>query len=513
MSIDFGASPVTRRLLAGSDSTALRCMHGALSHSALQAHVDQRASTLVQCGVKRLASLGDNGLEWVIVDLAVLQAGIVHVPLPVFFTQQQRRNAIEVAGTDAVLVDPEYYQAGEWSGFALTLTTDAGWYLLQRSDQHVCLPPGTSKITFTSGSTGNPKGVCLSAAGLLNVAEGVAQATSSLHLTRHLNALPYAVLLENVAGLYAAVMQSVENISLPMSAMGLQGSSRFDPGRFHQTLCDWSVDSVIMLPQMLKAYVHWLSATGHRAADSLAYVAVGGAAIGPQWLVRAHQMGVPAYQGYGLSEGGSVQAVNLPGRNRLDSVGHLLPHAQVRFAPDSEILLRSPAFLGYAGQTATTQDWFPTGDLGYVDDEGFLHLSGRKKNLVITGYGRNVSPEWVETCLQDHVGIRAAVVLGDGQRELGAVVWPEDSDTPDDLISNAIAGANTSLPDYARVGRWVRARQAFSMEHGISTANGRPVRAAVERLYFDELFPVEQGDALGTDQPRVNRRFTILENS
>src|SRR3546814_875250 len=148
---------------------------------------------------------------------------------------------------------------------------------------------------------------------------------------------------------------------------------------------------------MLRAMVGAL-ATGKLAApEGLRLAAVGGAAVGRTLLKQAHALGVPAYEGYGLSEGASVQTLNLPRANRPGSAGSALPHAHLRIAPDGEIEISGSVFAGYLGQTDVPLEWWPTGDLGHLDDDGFLHVHGRKKHILITGFGRNVSPEWVET--------------------------------------------------------------------------------------------------------------------
>ncbi|MNI30938.1 hypothetical protein D3C73_848000 [compost metagenome] len=103
---------------------------------------------------------------------------------------------------------------------------------------------------------------------------------------------------------------------------------------------------------------------------------------------------------------------------------------------------------------------------------------------MITGFGRNVSPEWIELRLANQAAIAQAVVLGEGQSELGAVIWPL-GDVSDEAIRASIDQANRALPDYARIGPWMRARAEFSAASGMATANGRPRRAAVADLHAD----------------------------
>lgn len=124
-----------------------------------------------------------------------------------------------------------------------------------------------------------------------------------------------------------------------------------------------------------------------------------------------------------------------------------------------------------------------TGDLGYVDGDGFVHITGRRKHVFITSFGRNVSPEWVESELLQHPLLAQAVVWGEAQADNVAVLWPRRADADDAAILAALAEVNAGLPDYARVARYVRAEAPFSAHDGLLTANGRPRREAILARY------------------------------
>jgi long-subunit acyl-CoA synthetase (AMP-forming) len=133
----------------------------------------------------------------------------------------------------------------------------------------------------------------------------------------------------------------------------------------------------------------------------------------------------------------------------------------------------------YLGQTEPMPQWWPSGDLGEVDADGYVYIRGRKKNILISAYGRNISPEWVETALTSQTPILQAVVFGDGEPSLWAVIWATQPDTSDKDLQAAIDRANATLPDYARVSQWVRANDGFHTQSGYATANGRPRRASI----------------------------------
>lgn len=455
------------------------------------AEVDRAAEALR--GQRVVASLLDNSAAFALLDEALRQAGVVHLPLPLFFTPAQRQHALHAAGASLLLL-PHAVAAATLPG------VPAPWLLggealarVPLPHAPVALPPGTQTLSFTSGSTGEPKGVGLSAAALDAVRDGVVAALGELGIERHLSALPYAVLLENLAGLAAARRQGATVLAQPLASLGLQGASQFDAARFDAVVRERAPHSLILLPQMLRAWVAHLQREGLRAPASLRLVAVGGAAVGAPLVEAALQLGLPVAEGYGLTEGASVQTLNRPGQQRPGSAGTPLPHARLRVADDGEVWIGGTLFSGYLGEPASgAQDgWWPTGDLGRLDADGHLHLLGRKKNLLITAFGRNVSPEWVETALRSQPAIGQAAVFGEAQPALSAVLWPSRPDLPTVALQAAVDAANASLPDYARIAHWIPARAPFDASSGLATPNGRPRREAILALHGDTLFQPE----------------------
>ena len=462
-----------------------------LSHLQLKDETARLAHCFQEQGPRTVASLLDNGAAWVLLDRALAQAGLVHVPLPVFFTPQQMAHALMACGADALITAPAL--ASQWPeapASPLPVGRDA-LVLLRLAGRAVPMRAGTRKITFTSGTTGNPKGVCLSGEAMDRVAQGLVQALAPLDIRRHLCALPLAVLLENIAGVMAPLAHGAECVVSPLAELGLQGSSRFDPAVFHAAVLQHAPNSLILLPQMLRAWSGWLAATDQRAPTGLRMVAVGGAAVGARLIQDARSVGIPAYEGYGLSEGASVQTLNLPGADRPGSAGKALPHARLRVDAHGQIHVAGSLMSGYLGDqpfnSAPAHEWWATGDVGHLDAEGFLHVRGRLRHVLITAFGRNVSPEWVETALRSDPTVAQAVVFGEAQPALSAVIWPLRPDTSDTQLQAAVQTANASLPDYARIGHWVRASAEFSPATGMATPNGRPQRQAIQDHHANAL--------------------------
>ena len=218
-----------------------------------------------------LAVLADNGPPWAIADLATLKAGVAHLPLPPFFSASQVAHALNDSGADRVLTDqPERIEALD-----LGFVRDDAWnglMLLRRPARRAGLPAGTAKLSFTSGSTGTPKGVCLSAEGLLDTARAVCSRLDDLPIDRHLAVLPLALLLENVAGIYAPLLRGAP-IHLPgLQSLGWRGMAGFDPSALCRAAQSAHANSMILVPELLKAWIAYLGATQRKAHDELAFV-------------------------------------------------------------------------------------------------------------------------------------------------------------------------------------------------------------------------------------------------
>jgi long-subunit acyl-CoA synthetase (AMP-forming) len=411
----------------------------------------------------------DNGPDWLAADLAAERVGIALVPLPAFFAPQQLAHAAAASGMDALLCDsPGAARALGFDGRHAIDGTGLGWF--RRDAQPVALPDGTTKITFTSGTTGEPKAVCLGAGAQQALVRALDEATRPLAIERHLCLLPLAVLLENVAGARTALAARAECAVPALTEVGLSGATGFDPLACLASLARWSAESVILLPQMMHALTAALEA-GAPCPPRLVFAAVGGAKVSPSLLLRARAAGLPAYEGYGLTECASVVALNLPGADRPGSVGRPLAHAHVRIDTVGEIVASGVR----------------TGDLGRLDDDGFLHVEGRRKHVIITSFGRNVSPEWPEAELAAGGAIAQCAVFGEARPSLGAVLVPRAPAMADAALEAAVQRANARLPDYARIGAWIRADAPFSPASGTLTTNGRVRRDAVWARYGARL--------------------------
>ena len=456
-------------------SPALGSSQHQLSYEALWQQLPVLATQLQQAGIARLALQLDNGLPWALIDLACAMAGIVVIPVPHFFSPQQQAWLLESSGADA-LISPSH--PGWLASEPVSLSFGMLPLWRRTPAQLPPLPAGTAKITYTSGSTGQPKGVCLSLEQMMAVCGSLAARVAPARVEKHLTLLPLTTLLENLTGLYVPLLTGACSQIPSLRERGFSGSSKLDPATLAQALQRWPSHSLVLVPELLRLLLALCSAnpTLAKSLTALRFVAVGGGKVSPELISQARQLGLPVYEGYGLSECGSVVALNGPEGDLIGSVGKPLPHCRVSIATDGEILVEGASMLGYLGTNEPTPSQIATGDLGHLDAEGYLHITGRKKNLQITAFGRNFSPEWIEAEAQLCPAIARIVIFGDGQPANVALIQPMPG--ADALLAQQVAQLNHRLPDYARIHHWLPV--ALDQHPGLLTANGRPRR---ERIY------------------------------
>lgn len=461
----FAEHDPSREASVGSDA---RC-----DYQSLYERIQVTMDALLQSGTSRLGLRAQNSLTWAVVDLAASALGITVIPIPLFFSEAQTKHLIENSQLDTVFSDSAWslsYFEEERVG-----DLDGVFYSLRAPNQSKVT---FSKITYTSGSTGTPKGACLDEFTLMTIVGSLSASLESTISGRHLCLLPFATLLENVAGLYLAWFMGRSVVIDDPSHFGLDSNHVFDAKRFAEAVKVYQPDSVILLPQMLKQL---LESNTHQALASLKFIAVGGGKVAPELLELANEVGLPVYEGYGLTECGSCVALNTPQANKPGSVGKPLPHAHIRFSPRGEILVTGAAMQGYLDNAPASTE-IATGDVGHLDEDGFLFVTGRIKNVIISSFGRNISPEWVESFFLANPFIYQIAVFGEAQPHLSAVIVLSKHASRI-RVAEAVAAINLTLPDYARVIEWVVAEAPFHAENGLATNNGKLRRAAIATKY------------------------------
>ena len=438
--------------------------------------VEHIAADLKQRQLSLVASRLDNGLPWIALDLACIAAGVCHLPIPPFFTPAQVEHALSDSGAEVLVTLNEQ-------------ASDHALYHFQSLGQHPRIPKHIAKhiakVTYTSGSTDQPKAVLLSQQTMETVAQSLARSVGLSPADRHLILMPLAVLLENIAGVYAPLLAGAAMVAPPVAETGLLGANGVDGAAMLGAIRSAQATTAISTPHTLAALTQ---AVEQAPASSLRFLAVGGASVSTDALQQAEAVGLPVFQGYGLSECASVVCLNTPQHNRPGSVGRPLDHSRIKIAEDGEVMVSGPRFDGYLGSSPEehTGPWLGTGDLGRLDPEGYLWIHGRKKNRYATAFGRNVSPEWPERELRRHPAIAQAAVYGEAQ-PVNVAVLSLAADADHAAVQTAVQQANTALPDYAQISAWLPAQAPFSVANGQLTGTGRPRRAAIFNAYAQDI--------------------------
>lgn len=469
-----------------SGRIALDDGHRTITYGDLPDIVLSEANFLRASGGLRFALLADNGVGWAISDLALHHLHRLNVPMPGYFTPAQKHHVLEDPGIDTVVTDRPVEVQEHWPQFHLLGSSPSSGLSILRRDLEFWgqrrAPFGVAKVTYTSGSTAEPKGVCLTSATLNRVTRSLANSTSSIGIQRHLCLMPLPTLLENLAGVHAPLRAGATCIVPSCNDTGMSFGA-LDPSRLLKTLNLTRPDSVVLVPELLRLLVRTAQA-GQPLPSSLKFVAVGGAVVSPSLLAEAKDVGLPVFEGYGLSECASVVSLNTPGATRAGSVGRPLPHVRVRAGEGGQLFVTGAVMSGYLGDAFShAPQEIATGDLGEIDEDGYVYVHGRLRNIFITSYGRNVSPEWVERELVHELVIRHAFAFGEAQPAVSALLSPAQPGLDHSVLDAAVSRANDRLPDYAQVRRWSCMPEHPTFSNGLLTTNGRLRRERVVELF------------------------------
>ncbi|HET7868099.1 MAG TPA: AMP-binding protein [Burkholderiaceae bacterium] len=386
----------------------------------VRTEAQRMAKLLGDAGTRVLASLLDNSVAWVVADLAAALAGVVHLPLPTSLTRTQLAQALRSATADAWLTTPlvAQHMRGSLPGHEVRRCELAGDLLAL-----VAQPPGMPRAARAEagGQQVRPDPAAMQCA-----AEGLMRATATLGITRHLCVLPLTEPLERVAGLKTALARGADCVVLPLHQVGLTGTTGFDAAAFHAAVLRHEPHSMVLRPALLRAWSAHLHATRQSAPRWLRLVLVAGPAVGdparpggpstfglrdlPRGLMEAHAAGIPAYEGYAPAPDGLLQTLNLPGADLPGSAGRVLPHAQLRCTALGEIEVAEPRLADQPAH-APGPVWRPTGDLGRIDAQGFLHLADPARDTAPAAAGPLAAPDWAAATLRGGPCLRTPVSL------------------------------------------------------------------------------------------------------
>jgi long-chain acyl-CoA synthetase len=431
-----------------------------LSWSDYRHQADGAAVGLIELGIKpgdRISIFSENRYEWLIADHAILSAGAVNVPMHAPLTAPQAAYQLGHSDARGILVSnqaqadkvasvldelplleflisfepiqpPARLKSLTWEGLK-----HRGWQrglegraeILRR--EMALTGADLATIIYTSGTTGNPKGVVLTHDNLLSNALATRDVSDVRPGDVQLSWLPYSHIyartvdhyLTNVTGATLALADSVDTLMTNLAEihpMWMTAVPRFYEKVWTAVEAAPPADRAKRLRQIFGPRLRHLSS--------------GGAPLPKHIGAAFAELGVPLYEGYGLTESSPVISFNSEASNRLGTVGRAIPGVEVKIASDGEVLSRGPHIMrGYwKNPEATAQTivdgWLCTGDVGTIDADGFLSITDRKKDLIITSGGKNIAPTELERLLISDPCIDQAVVYGDRRPFVTAIVVP-----------------------------------------------------------------------------------------
>jgi long-chain acyl-CoA synthetase len=531
----------------------------------------------------RVAILSENRPEWAISDYAALSLGAATVPIYATLTPEQTLHILRDSGAKIIFVSSQEQlkkitsiqsQCGLEKIVVMDEVTAPD--VVQMAPIMASGPQGRDEafdaralaitaddlatIIYTSGTTGTPKGAMLShgnlASNLLYSLDGYDSTPGRIsisflplsHVTaRHVDytllwhgiTLAYCPfheqLLEALAEVrphfFVAVPRVYEKIYTKVQTSAQEGIKR--------QIYDWAIqvgrahkDEV--LAGKKPTDLQW------RLADKVFYSKVkaalggrvkvfisGGAPLSRDTLDWYASMGMRINEGYGLTETSPVIALNSPEHFRPGSVGRILKNVQVRIAEDGEILVSGPSvFKGYWNMPVETAnvfegDWFHTGDVGHLDEDGFLFITDRKKDLIKTSGGKFIAPQPIEGKLKANALVAEAAVIADRRKFASAVIAPNFDAleywarqnrvtfaTRQDLVANAqvfalfedvIADVNRNLAQFEKIKKFIVVADEFSIANNALTPTMKLKRRFIEERYrrqVDELYEADSQAAL-----------------
>ena len=519
------------------------------------------AAGIRACGITsgdRIAIQSENRPEWLVADLAGQAIGAIVVgvyptspaaeleylmthsgaKLLIAEDEEQVDKAVAVRGKlpdlqDVFVVDPRGVAddaARRWDELEGAEPLDLDVAAAELA------PEATAIIVYTSGTTGPPKGAMLSHANMLYAARTFRDAYGTKPDDEVLSYLPLCHIAERLFSVLGA-LEAGYVVNFGAGGESFSADMReVQPTVFLGVPRVWEkmlasvevrmADASVLKRLAWRAALARGGALGHLLAfralrEKLGLLRVraaisGAAPIAPQVLEFFARIGVHVREGYGQTEGTAVATATPADGIRIGTVGTALPEVELRIADDGEILVRSPGvFKGYfrdeeaTAQTVDPDGWLHTGDVGELDADGYLTITDRKKDIIITAGGKNISPSEIENKLKVSPFVREAIVVGDRRKYLTALIGIELDTVADwagrrgvtfttyadlaakepvrELIGEWVERVNGELAQVERVKRFTLLRKELDHEDGQLTATQKVKRAAISEEFADEV--------------------------
>ncbi len=422
-------------------------------------------------------------------------------------------------------------------------------------------PDSLASIIYTSGTTGVPKGVMLTHSNFIHNVVFSKTALKMGERDAHLSFLPLSHVFERTAGYYlmiyigASIAYAETMETVPQNLLETKPTFILGVPRFYEKIKERVSQAITASGPLKKALFFWAKTLGeekrkayfnqkrlsllfkikHGLANVLVYkkfkkrlggrirfCVSGGAPLAKEVAEFFFDLGVLIYEGYGLTETAPVISANREGRFKFGTVGIPLEGVEVKISEEGEILTKSPCVMpGYFHQPEETQrvlkdGWFYTGDLGRIDKEGFLTITGRKKELIVTSGGKKVAPHAIEELLEKDDLLLRCVLFGEGRKFITALIVPRQEalvkyaqeqkiayqnyhDLLNDskiyqMIEGRIEALSKDLANFEKIKYFVLLEHDFTQSAGELTPTLKVKREVVFSRYKDLLAPFYERD-------------------
>lgn len=439
---------------------------------------------------QHIALLGENSYEWVVSYFAVVNSGNVVVPLDKELDARSISTLADRSNCDLIIHSPAYSEEAECCGIK-TLSMKKipelikeGEALFEEGDDtfdNVCIDENkTCAIVFTSGTTSMPKGVMLSQRNLatnavacsknVSIENGTVAILPFYHTFGFASCISSQLLRGYEVFINSSLKRVLDDIKyakpahlsvVPMllkviydniwTSVREQGKERL----FKSMIKVGNGLDKVGLHYKRKMFAKVLEAFGGK----LELIVTGGSAIDEKYISGFRDLGITVLNGYGITECSPIVSTVRNENYAPDSVGTVVSGADVRIV-DGEIQVKgSGVFSGYYKDSKATENafdngWFKTGDLGRLDDDGFLYIEGRSKNLIILSNGKNVCPEEIETKLEQSIPEIKEVVVSAQDDMIVAEIFPVDNrEEIIESIEKGIVGVNRTMPSFKKIAK------------------------------------------------------------
>ncbi len=510
---------------ANADKTAIHIKRDGefvgVTWTELQQDVRRYMASFLRRGIQPgdcVAMFAENRYEWILVDFSLQLIGATHVPIHSTLSGRQANEQATLSHSKLLLISNEVLfekvlacedtfpqdRCILLKDFAGDEDVTAAIELESTAAERVT-PESVATILYTSGTTGEPKGVMLTQSNLASNAVNTSAALQQFDTDLRLTFLPLSHIFARTCDLYGWLVCGLE-LALAESRETIVPDAQLIQPTIMNGVPYFFALLRRTLEKMGKADTP--GAIKGLLGGRLRLLCSGGAAMSEDLFHYFTEQGTPLLQGYGLTESSPVISVSSLENNRSGASGKPIPGVEVKIADDGEILTKGPhVMLGYFENPSATDailkdGWLHTGDWGRLGEDGFLYVTGRKKELIVTATGKNISPSFLEALLGEDTFIAQSLVVGDDRRYLIALIVPdavsiqthlqmEAIDLEDEkvnaLIAERIAQRLADCGKHEQIVKFALLPQPFSMEAGEVTAKLSLRRKVIEANYADTI--------------------------